>query len=102
MDLRDVRKLTTKLDVIASSLERKRPDLALALDLVSDRIERKAGYPKGIVDLHKEYLNAGGKSSVSHFLDEDIPLYLKHLGKDGSDIWEWDKTVGPASKKKGH
>jgi hypothetical protein len=95
----EIKKITSKLDIVASELEKKRPDLALALDFISDRLEKKAAIPAGIIKIHKQYKDAGGASTVEHFLDEDIPGYLKFLGKDGSDIWKWDKTKGPASKK---
>lgn len=95
----EIKKITGKLDIVASELEKKRPDLALALDFISDRLERKASIPAGIMKIYKQYKNAGGASTVEHFLDEDVPGYLKFLGKDGGDIWQWDKSKGPASKK---
>lgn len=99
MDIMNVRKLTAKIDIVATSIEKKRPDLALALDLISDKLEKLASVPKGIVDLHKQYLRAGGQSSLEHFMGSDIPGYLKYLGKSGDDIWDWDKSKGPAADK---
>lgn len=98
MDITNVRQITAKIDIIAESIEKKRPELALALDLISDKLERMASIPKGVVNLHKQYLRAGGQSSMEHFLGEDIPQFLKYLGKNGADIWKWDKSEGPASK----
>lgn len=95
----DIRRITAKLDIVASELERKRPDLALALDFISDKLEKQAAIPAGITKVYKQYQKAGGASTIEHFLDEDVPGYLKFLGKDGADIWAWDKSKGPASKK---
>lgn len=99
MSTSNIKKLTAKLDIVADSIEKKRPELALALDLISDRLEKMAAIPAGVVKLHKEYMRAGGESSLTHFLDEDIPGFLDYLGKSGGDIWNWDKSKGPASKK---
>ena len=96
---REIMRITSRLDIIASELEKKRPDLALALDFISDRLEKRATVPTGLKSLYKQYQEAGGASSLDHFLGEDIPGFMKFLGKDGAAIWEWDKTKGPASKK---
>lgn len=87
-----IRKITSKLDIIANELEKKRPDLALALDFISDKLEKQAAISAAMNKLYKQYQNAGGTSNIDHFLREDIPGYLKFLGKNGSDIWEWDKS----------
>jgi hypothetical protein len=38
----DLRGITEKLDIIAGELQEERPELALALDLISDKIDRAA------------------------------------------------------------
>jgi hypothetical protein len=38
----DLRGITEKLDIIAGELQGERPELALALDLISDKIDRAA------------------------------------------------------------
>lgn len=93
------KKLTGKIDLVASEIEKERPELALALDLISDQLEQKfAAVPGSVVELWKQYQRAGGESSLNHFLSDDIPGFLSYLKKDGKDIWQWDKTKGPASK----
>jgi len=83
-----VKKLITKLDIIASEIERSRPELSLALDLISDRLERIAGVPMAVRVMYKDYKAAGGSGSLTRFL-EDMAQYLTYRNINGVTVARW-------------
>ena len=80
--------ITAKLDALACELEQERPELALAIDLISDRFDKIAGIPVSIRELHKEYREAGGECELDEFLDH-VAGFLSHMKLAGKQIAEW-------------
>jgi hypothetical protein len=77
MDIQMVRNASEKLDIIASELQETRPELALALDLISDKMERQA-FERAAFDESVSLLQrwCNGSESVS----EDTEKFLSQLG----------------------
>jgi hypothetical protein len=86
--MRTVKSLTTKLDVLASEIERERPDLALAIDLISDRIEKMA-WSSSMNSFFNEYKSSGGTSTFDDFIHHDFMEFLKDQRITGKIVAEW-------------
>ena len=87
----NVKAITAKLDALANELEESRPELALAIDLINDKLEKMTSIPADpIKKLHQEYKTAGGAESFDNFLS-NVVAFFDDMKLDGKDIAEWDK-----------
>lgn len=83
--------ISTRLGIVANRIKSKRPELALALTLINDRLSQIAMVPPAMVSFHNRYQKAGGEKKLEGFLGS-IPMFLRYRKIDAEDILKWEEA----------